>query len=67
MMPTERGPAPSSAAGPASDEPNILIKSEGEILTGHYKIIKLEAGSVTVEDTDSKRTKTLKIVADASD
>ena len=67
MMPTERGPAPSSAAGAATDEPNILIKSEGEILTGHYKIIKLEAGSVTVEDTDSKRTKTLKIVADASD
>ncbi len=67
MMPTERGPAPPSAAGPPSDEPNILIKSEGEILTGHYKIIKLEAGSVTVEDTDSKRTKTLKIVADASD
>jgi hypothetical protein len=61
MMPPER------AAGGAADEQNILIKSEGEILTGHYKIVKLEAGSVTVEDTDSKRTKTLAIVADASD
>lgn len=67
MMPPEHGPAPPGAAGPPSDEQIILIKAEGEILTGHYKIIKLESGSVTVEDTDSKRTKTLQIVADASD
>ncbi len=67
MMPPERGPATPGAAGPPSDEQIILIKAEGEILTGHYKIIQLESGAVTVEDTDSKRTKTLQIVADASD
>ncbi len=45
---------------------NILIKSEGENLTDKYKILKLEAGSVTVQNLDSKKTQTLKMVEDAS-
>jgi hypothetical protein len=45
---------------------NILIKAEGEMLTKEYKIVKLESGSVTVQDTDSKRTKTLQMVEDQS-
>jgi len=45
---------------------NILIKAEGEMLTKDYKIVKLESGSVTVQDTDSKRTKTLQMVEDQS-
>jgi hypothetical protein len=47
------------------DGENILIKAEGEMLIGHYKIVKLEAGSVVVEDMDSKRTRTLQMVEDA--
>ena len=46
---------------------NILIKSEGEILVGRYKIVKLESGSVTVQNLDSKKTQTLPMVEDASD
>jgi hypothetical protein len=49
------------------DGENILIKAEGEMLIGHYKIVKLEAGSVTVQDTDSKRTRTLPMVEDATE
>ncbi len=49
------------------DGEDILIKAEGEILIGHYKIVKLDAGSVVVQDTDSKRTKTLQMEQDASD
>jgi hypothetical protein len=49
------------------DGEDILIKSEGEILVGHYRIIKLEPGSVTVQDTDSKHTKTLPMEQDASE
>lgn len=49
------------------DNENILIKAEGEILIGPYKIVKLEAGSVTVQNINSKRTQTLKMVDDASD
>ena len=45
---------------------NILIKAEGEMLTKEYKIVKLESGSVTVQDTGSKRTKTLQMVEDQS-
>lgn len=45
---------------------NTLIKAEGEMLTSHYRIVKLEAGSVTVEDIDSKRTRTLQMSEDAS-
>jgi hypothetical protein len=46
---------------------NVLIKAEGEILVGRYKIVKLESGSVTVQNLDSKRTQTLKMADDASD
>lgn len=49
------------------DGEDILIKAEGEMLVGHYKIVKLDAGSVVVQDTDSKRTKTLQMEQDASD
>lgn len=45
---------------------NILIKAEGEMLVGRYKIVKLEAGSVVVQNLDSKRNQTLKMVEDAS-
>lgn len=48
------------------DGETILIRAEGEMLVGHYKIVKLEAGFVTVQDTDSKRTKTLPMVEDAT-
>ncbi|HWC98919.1 MAG TPA: hypothetical protein VG456_19300 [Candidatus Sulfopaludibacter sp.] len=48
------------------DGEDILIKAEGEMLTKQYRIVKLEAGSVTVQDTGSKRTKTLQMVEDAS-
>lgn len=47
------------------DGENILIRAEGDMLVGHYKIVKLEAGSVVVQDTDSKRTRTLQMVEDA--
>jgi hypothetical protein len=61
---------PSSAGrrrGFFMDGENILIKAEGEMLIGSYKIVKLESNSVTVQDTGSKRTKTLQMVEDASD
>lgn len=49
------------------DGENILIKAEGEILIGRYKIVKLDAGSAVVQDTDSKRTRTLQMVEDATE
>ncbi len=69
MMPPEVKPQAFGAAPPLPGEGDvILIKREGEMLTRDYRIVKLEAGSVTVEETrDLKRTKVLPMVKDASD
>lgn len=45
---------------------DILIRAEGEMLVGRYKIVKLDAASVVVEDLDSKRMRTLQMAEDAT-
>jgi len=47
------------------DGENILIKAEGDTLTGHYRVVRLNPTSVVVEDTDSKRQQTLQMTEDA--
>jgi len=47
------------------DGDDILIKAEGDTLKGHYKVVRLGATSVVVEDTDSKRQQTLQMTEDA--
>lgn len=47
------------------DGEDILIKAEGDTLKGHYKVLRLNATSVVVEDTDSKRQQTLPMTEDA--
>ncbi len=45
---------------------DIQIKSEGEMLERRYKIVRLDSGSVTLQDVDTKSTRTLNMVEDAS-
>lgn len=47
------------------DGEDILIKAEGETLKGHYRVVRLNATSVVVEDTDSKREQTLPMTEDS--
>jgi hypothetical protein len=47
------------------DGDDILIKAEGDTLKGHYRVVRLNATSVVVEDTDSKRQQTLPMTEDA--
>jgi hypothetical protein len=47
------------------DGETILIKSEGEMVTGTYRLMKLNKDSVVLEDTQSKRQRTLPMVEDS--
>ena len=41
------------------DGDDIMLAAEGELLKRRYKVIKIAATSVLMEDTESKRTQTL--------
>jgi hypothetical protein len=47
------------------DGEDYIIKSEGETVKGHFRLVRISATSVVVEDTDSKRQQTVQIAEDA--
>jgi hypothetical protein len=47
------------------DGDDIIIKAEGETVKGHFRLVRIGATSVIVEDTDSKRQQTVQIAEDA--
>jgi hypothetical protein len=47
------------------DGEEILLATEGMTLKKHYKIVRINAESVVIEDTEVKREQTLKIAEDA--
>lgn len=47
------------------DGEDIIIKAEGETVKGHFRLVRIGATSVIVEDTDSKRQQTVQIAEDA--
>ena len=47
------------------DGDEIIIKAEGETVKGHFRVVRIGATSVVVEDTDSKRQQTVQIAEDA--
>jgi hypothetical protein len=47
------------------DGDDILIKAEGDTVKGHYKVVRIGATSVVVEDTQSKRQQTIPLAEEA--
>ena len=47
------------------DGEDILLATEGMTVKKHYKIVRINAETVVIEDTDVKREQTLKISEDA--
>ena len=47
------------------DGEDIIIRAEGETVKGHFRLVRIGATSVIVEDTDSKRQQTVQIAEDA--
>jgi hypothetical protein len=47
------------------DGEDYIIKSEGETVKGHFRLVRISATSVVVEDTDNKRQQTVQIAEDA--
>lgn len=47
------------------DGDDIIIRAEGEAIKGHYRVVRIEAGRVVIEDTNDKLQQTLTKVEDA--
>lgn len=47
------------------DGEDIIIRSEGETVNGQFRLVRIGATQVVVEDTRTKREQTVKIVEDA--
>jgi hypothetical protein len=47
------------------DGEDIIIRSEGETVKGQFRLVRIGATQVVVEDTSTKREQTVKIVEDA--
>jgi hypothetical protein len=47
------------------DGENIIIRSEGDTVMGHFKVVRIGVSSVIVEDTSSKRQQTVNIADEA--
>jgi hypothetical protein len=47
------------------DGDDIIIRAEGESLKGHYRVVRIEAGRVVIEDLNDKLQQTLTKVEDA--
>jgi hypothetical protein len=47
------------------DGEDIIIKSEGETVKGHFRVVRIGLTSVVVEDTENKRQQTVQIAEDA--
>lgn len=48
------------------DGDDVIVKSEGETIKGHYRVVRIGPTSVVVEDTNDKKQQTLTKVEDAS-
>jgi hypothetical protein len=48
------------------DGDDVIVKSEGETIKGHYRVVRIGPTSVVVEDTNDKLQQTLTKVEDAS-